>query len=96
MSPPANSVEGNIIVLVQWLKLAVESFGAGLVAVGVGVAIVQLIRTLAGKQPAEFTAIRLVLARDLALAPEFELGAGIPVTAISPYGIRSAHSARSR
>lgn len=54
MAPPANSVEGNIIVLVQWLKLAVESFGAGLVAVGVGVAIVQLVRTLAGKQPAEF------------------------------------------
>lgn len=45
MSPPANSVEGNIIVLVQWLKLAVESFGAGLVAVGVGVTIVQVVRT---------------------------------------------------
>ena len=84
MSPPANSVEGNIIVLVQWLKLAVESFGAGLVAVGVGVAIVQLIRTLAGKQPAEFTAIRLILARYLALALEFELGADILGTAISP------------
>ncbi len=84
MTPPANSVEGTIIVLVQWLRLAVETLGAVLVALGVGVAIVQLIRTLAGNKPAEFTVIRLIFARYPVLAIEFELGADILGTAISP------------
>lgn len=84
MSPPANSVESTIIVLVQWLRLGVETLGAALVALGVCVAIVQLIRTLAGSKPAEFTVIRLIFARYLALAIEFELGADILGTAISP------------
>ena len=53
-------------------------------ALGVCVAVVQLIRTLAGNKPAEFTVIRLVFARYLALAIEFELGADILGTAISP------------
>ena len=57
MAPPANSVEGTIIVLVQWLRLAVETLGAVIVVIGVCVAIVQLTRTLAGNKPAEFTVI---------------------------------------
>ena len=84
MSPPANSIESTIIVLVQWLRLAVETLGAVIVALGVCVAVVQLIRTLAGSKPAEFTVIRLIFARYLALAIEFELGADILGTAISP------------
>ena len=40
MHPPANSIEGTIIVLVQWLKLGIETVGVVLVAIGVCLAIV--------------------------------------------------------
>ena len=77
-------IEGEMIVVVRWVKLGVEIFGAGLVSLGVFVAIVQLIRSFAARKPAEFTVSRLILARYLALALEFELGADILGTAISP------------
>lgn len=79
-----DSIEGTIIVVVRWVKLGVEIFGAGLVTLGVCVAAAQFIRSLAARQPAEFTATRLVLARYLTLALEFELGADILGTAVSP------------
>ena len=78
------TIEGTIITLVQWLKLCVEALGAGIVGVGVFVALAQLIRMVASRRPAEFTAVRLTVARHLALALEFELGADILGTAISP------------
>ena len=84
MTSTPDSIEGAIIIFLRWVKLAVETFGAGLVTLGVCVAIVQLIRSLAARKPAEFAAVRLILARYLALALEFELGADILGTAISP------------
>ncbi len=79
-----DSIEGTVIVAVRWVKLGVEIFGAGLVTLGVCLAIQHLIRTLAANKPADFTETRLILARHLALALEFELGADILGTAISP------------
>jgi uncharacterized membrane protein len=79
-----DSIELIIIVAVRWVKLGVEVFGAGLVTLGVCVAIVQLIGNVAARKLAEFTTTRLILARYLALALEFELGADILGTAISP------------
>jgi uncharacterized membrane protein len=79
-----DSIEGTTIAVVRWVKLGVEVFGAGLVTLGVCVAIAQLIRTLAARKLAEFTTTRLILARYLSLALEFELGADILGTAISP------------
>jgi len=84
MTSTPDSIEGTIIIVVRWVKLGVEIFGAGLVTLGVCVAIVQLIRNLAARKPADFTATRLILARHLALALEFELGADILGTAVSP------------
>ena len=84
MTFTSDSLEGAIVVVVRWVKLGVEIFGAGLVTLGVCVAIVQLIRNLLARKPAEFTVARLILARHLALALEFELGADILGTAISP------------
>ena len=84
MTSTPDSIEGTIIVAVRWVKLGVEIFGAGLVTLGVCLAILHLICTLAARKPAEFTATRLILARHLALALEFELGADILGTAISP------------
>ncbi len=55
-----------------------------LIAIGVVVALVQLLRQLASHVRGEFTAIRLTLARYLALALEFQLAADILSTAIAP------------
>ena len=84
MNSTPDSIEGIVIVAVRWVKLGVEIFGAGLVTLGVCVAIVQLIRNFAARERADFTATRLILARYLALALEFELGADILGTAVSP------------
>ena len=82
--PPTNLIEGLIVAFVQWLKLGIETVGVVLIATGVSVAITQLARMLAARKPSEFTDIRLTLARYLALALEFELGADILGTAVSP------------
>jgi uncharacterized membrane protein len=79
-----DAIEGSIIEIVRWVKLGVELFGAGLVTLGVCVAILYLIRNVGVPMPAKFTTTRLILARYLALALEFELGADILGTAISP------------
>lgn len=78
------SIEDTVVIAVRWVKLGVEIFGAALVTFGVCAAIAHLIRTLAAPKPHEFTTTRLVLARYLALALEFELGADILGTAVSP------------
>jgi uncharacterized membrane protein len=80
----APAAEHTIIWLVQWLKLGIETIGALLVAVGVVVAVVQLLRQFAGNHPGDFTTTRLTLARYLALALEFQLGADILSTAVAP------------
>ena len=84
MTYTPDSIQAAVIVAVRWVKLGIEVFGAGLVTLGVCVAILQLLRTIAARKPAEFTVTRLILARYLALALEFELGADILGTAISP------------
>ena len=84
MTTAPDSIEDTAIIVVRWVKLGVEIFGAGLVKLGVCVAIVQLIRNLAARKPADFTSTRLTPARHLALALEFELGADILGTAVSP------------
>lgn len=84
MGSSPGSIEGSIIVAIQWVKLGVEIFGAGLVTLGVCVAIAHLVRALVSGEPAAFMSTRLILARYLALALEFELGADILGTAVSP------------
>ena len=80
----APAIEHTIIWLVQWLKLGIETIGALLIAIGVVVAVVGLVRQFIGHTAGEFTATRLTLARYLALALEFQLGADILSTAIAP------------
>lgn len=69
---------------VQWLRLAVETVGALIIAAGVGVAAARFLQDLLARRPPNFTAIRLSFARFLALALEFQLGADILSTAIAP------------
>ena len=76
--------ESTVIDAVLWLKLGVEMVGAVIIALGILSAGWLLLKTLSKGQTADFTAIRLTLARYLALALEFQLGADILSTAISP------------
>jgi uncharacterized membrane protein len=80
----APAAEEHIVAVVQWLRLAVETVGVGLVAIGVAVAILQLLRSAHIFRGTGFTSARLTLARYLALALEFQLGADILSTAIAP------------
>lgn len=76
--------ESTVIDAVLWLKLGVEVVGATIIALGILSAGWLLLKALTKGQTADFTAIRLALARYLALALEFQLGADILSTAISP------------
>ncbi len=77
-------VETVVINAVQWLKLGVEMVGATIISLGVLVAGVLFLKALWQRRTEDFTAIRLTLARYLALALEFQLGADILSTAIAP------------
>ncbi|MBD2722228.1 DUF1622 domain-containing protein [Hymenobacter armeniacus] len=76
--------ESGVISAVLWLKLGVETVGATIIALGIISAGWLLVKALLKRQTADFTAIRLALARYLALALEFQLGADILSTAIAP------------
>jgi len=76
--------ESIVIEAVLWLKLGVETVGATIIALGILSAGWLLVKALAKRETADFTAIRLTLARYLALALEFQLGADILSTAIAP------------
>ena len=78
------NAERWVIYAVQWLKLAVETTGAVIVGLGFAIAAYGFLRANFAHQTNNFTAIRLVLARYLALALEFQLGADILSTAIAP------------
>jgi uncharacterized membrane protein len=83
-SPGEGWVEGSVVNAVQWLKLAVETCGALIIALGVATAVLQLVRALTPPREEGFNRIRLTLARYLALALEFQLGADILTTAVAP------------
>ncbi len=76
--------EDWVRVTVQWLRLGVESLGALIVGMGVVLAALLFLRALLARETADFNAIRLTLARYLALALEFQLGADILSTAVAP------------
>ncbi len=76
--------EEGVVAAVQWLKLGVELVGATIIFLGILTAGGLLIKALVARRTADFTAIRLTLARYLALALEFQLGADILSTAIAP------------
>ena len=81
---PTSPEEIVVQVAVHWLRLGVESTGAVIIGLGVAIALVAFARALLSGKPADFNAIRLVLARYLAMALEFQLGADILSTAVAP------------
>ena len=84
VAPGESAVEGAIINLVQWLRLAIETTGAIVIGIGVLIAAFEFARTLVPPQMESYNRIRLTLARYLALALEFQLGADILSTAVAP------------
>ena len=78
------SAEAAVSGAVQGAKLIIEIIGALVVATGVCVAVYRLVLAIVRGETEDFNQIRLVLARYLALALEFQLGADILSTAIAP------------
>jgi uncharacterized membrane protein len=77
-------VEATVITGVQWMRLVVESLGALIVGAGVLVTLAEAVRGWRQEHGVPFNRVRLVFARYLVLALEFQLAADILSTAISP------------
>ena len=84
MEHPVAVEEAVVQTTVHWLRLAVEATGATVIGVGVAVGVVAFVRAFVAGRPEDFNAIRLTLARYLAVALEFQLGADILSTAVAP------------
>jgi len=77
-------IEDLITQAVKWLQLGVEGFGALIIGIGVLIAVFQIVRNLVSPRAGAYYRVRLNLSRFLAVALEFQLGADILGTAISP------------
>ncbi|MDQ3635501.1 MAG: DUF1622 domain-containing protein [Acidobacteriota bacterium] len=85
ISPPSETLfEPLIINLVSWLRLFIETTGAVIISIGIICAIYEVFKALRSTNSDGFTRVRLLLARYLALALEFQLAADILSTAIAP------------
>lgn len=82
--PAKAGIEELVISAVLWLKLGVEAIGALVIGIGVITASWQFVRAFFFPQVKDYNQIRLTLARHLALALEFQLGADILSTAVAP------------
>ena len=84
IAPPSEvGVEEIVANLVLWLKLLIEAIGA----IVIGGGILASLRFTRGSFPPtarDFIDARLTLARFLAIALEFQLGADILSTAVAP------------
>lgn len=69
---------------VEWLRLLIESLGALVIAVGMLLVLIALVRRLLSRQGGDFNPIRLAFARYLTLALELQLAADILSTSVSP------------
>jgi uncharacterized membrane protein len=78
------SFEKLISTFVQWLRFSVEIMGALTIAAGSLIALTRFLKALYRNKHTDFNLVRLTLARYLALALEFQLGADILSTAIAP------------
>jgi uncharacterized membrane protein len=79
-----SSVEPAVVDVVHGLRLVIDVVGALVIGVGVAIALWGLAMAPGRRRPPDFTAVRLDLARYLALALEFQLGADILTTAVAP------------
>jgi uncharacterized membrane protein len=78
------SAENLVFAGVQWLRLALETVGALVIAAGAVRGIGAFLSSRGDTQEERFVPVRLTLARYLSLALEFQLAADILSTAIAP------------
>jgi uncharacterized membrane protein len=77
-------VEETVQSSVEWLRLLVETLGAIVIAAGVMVAVIGLLRQMRSAPSGGFGAVRLSFARYLTLALELQLAADILSTSVAP------------
>jgi len=83
-APSQLGVEHLVLNLVLWLKLVIEAIGAMVIGIGMILAGIRFTRGSFPPTARDFTEVRLTLARFLAIALEFQLGADILSTAVAP------------
>lgn len=79
-----NALETAVRDAVDHVIPVVETIGAGVVLVGALLAIWMFAASAAGLREHSYEEVRLTLGRHLALGLEFQLGADILATAVSP------------
>lgn len=77
-------VEEQVRAYVEWLRLLVEALGALVIAAGIVLVVVALLRHLLFERGNSFVPIRLAFARYLTLALELQLAADILSTSVAP------------
>ena len=77
-------VELQVQSSVEWLRLFVEALGALVIAAGIVVVVVALLRHFLVDRGGSFVPIRLAFARYLTLALELQLAADILSTSVAP------------
>lgn len=83
-SPFDVGAEEIIVSCVLWLKVVVESVGALVIGIAVVASIIEFARTHVTHQTRDNNSVRQTLARYMALALEFQLGADILATSVAP------------
>jgi uncharacterized membrane protein len=78
------AVRSLIAVSSEWVRLALETIGGLLIALGAVKALSGIVYRAVHDHAQNFTADRLVLARALSIALEFQLAADILETALAP------------
>jgi uncharacterized membrane protein len=84
LSPSEVGAEAAIVNAVLWLKLVVEGVGALVIGMGMVATFVEFARPRLTHQIPDKNSVRLTLARYMALALEFQLGADILATSVAP------------
>jgi uncharacterized membrane protein len=78
------ALEEFVIVAVDYLRLAVEAIGAAVVGIGAASTVYRYVISLLGLRKYSNSEIRLYFGQYLVLGLEFQLGADILATAVSP------------
>lgn len=79
-----DQIEEQVRASVEWLRLLVEALGAVVIAAGVLLVVIGLVRHLIAGRGSSFMLIRLSFARYLTLALELQLAADILSTSVAP------------
>ena len=79
-----HDIQEIVHYIVAWLTIIVEIIGVFFIGVGIAIAVYEFLRSVMLRQAISFIHIRFTLARYLALALEFQLGADILSTAVAP------------